>query len=179
MKYSQTITLETEECCNCGMVFAMPADVARRRREDHKTFYCPAGHGQHYTGKTAEQKLREKLEAEEKRRVAAEERALGAKAQAEKTVKAYKKIRDRVKNGVCPCCNRTFQNLLEHMKKQHPEFGTRDMLRPIREMFGLTQAQLAEEVGTNPAQISNYERGRPVPATVDQSIDRWIVENAG
>jgi 4-hydroxy-3-methylbut-2-en-1-yl diphosphate synthase IspG/GcpE len=28
----------------------------------------------------------------------------------------------RAKAGVCPCCNRTFSNMAEHMKKQHADF---------------------------------------------------------
>lgn len=41
-----------ETCCNCGMHFAVPVDFQNRRKEDHKTFYCPSGHGQAYTGKS-------------------------------------------------------------------------------------------------------------------------------
>lgn len=32
------------------------------------------------------------------------------------------KVKRRVANGVCPCCKRTFANLHEHMKQQHPTF---------------------------------------------------------
>jgi hypothetical protein len=27
-----------------------------------------------------------------------------------------------VANGVCPCCNRTFQNLARHMAGKHPDY---------------------------------------------------------
>lgn len=29
----------------------------------------------------------------------------------------------RVKNGVCPCCNRSFQNLKRHMNTKHPNWS--------------------------------------------------------
>jgi hypothetical protein len=28
--------------------------------------------------------------------------------------------------GVCPCCNRTFQQLARHMKAKHPGYGPTD-----------------------------------------------------
>jgi hypothetical protein len=30
------------------------------------------------------------------------------------------KIKNRVGNGVCPCCDRSFTNLRRHMSTQHP-----------------------------------------------------------
>lgn len=32
------------------------------------------------------------------------------------------RMKNRVGNGVCPCCNRHFKNLQGHMKTKHPEF---------------------------------------------------------
>jgi hypothetical protein len=40
---------------------------------------------------------------------------------AEKAAKT--KIKNRVAKGVCPCCNRTFQNLADHMKSKHPDYA--------------------------------------------------------
>jgi hypothetical protein len=31
-------------------------------------------------------------------------------------------MRKRIQSGVCPCCNRTFENLGRHMKSKHPAF---------------------------------------------------------
>ncbi len=31
--------------------------------------------------------------------------------------------RERIVSGVCPCCNRTFQNLARHIAGQHPDFA--------------------------------------------------------
>ncbi len=38
-------------CCvdGCGIEFCLPRSVYERRLEDHKTFYCPNGHSQHFT----------------------------------------------------------------------------------------------------------------------------------
>ncbi len=33
------------------------------------------------------------------------------------------KVKKRISCGVCPCCDRTFQNLQRHMATQHPDFN--------------------------------------------------------
>lgn len=44
---STSVDLTTEECCNCGVLFAMPADLRKQLLADHsRSFYCPNGHGQ-------------------------------------------------------------------------------------------------------------------------------------
>lgn len=176
-KFVERIEMTTENCVNCGMIFAVTADFQWRRRNDHKTFYCPAGHGQHYTGASEAQRLREQLEKERHRRQAETGRAEAIAQQRDRVVKSYNRIRDRVKNGVCPCCNRTFQNLMKHMESQHPEFGKHEMLRALRDTYGLTQSALADEIGISSAYISNYEREKPnVPEYASRAIESWIAE---
>lgn len=125
-----TLQLVTEECCNCGVLFAMPQEVKDRRVDDHGSFYCPNGHGQHYTGKTEAEKLRETLElrsrqlanahedarVERSRAVTQRNRANGYKGQLARTKK-------RVAAGVCPCCSRSFKNVASHMRTQHPDYA--------------------------------------------------------
>lgn len=52
-----------EVCCNeeCGMTWAVPTEFHKSRRNDHRDFYCPNGHGQHYPQKSKEEILRENL----------------------------------------------------------------------------------------------------------------------
>ena len=46
---------------------------------------------------------------------------------AERSAAAYKghltRVKRRVGNGVCPCCNRTFKNLADHMTTKHPDYA--------------------------------------------------------
>jgi DNA-binding XRE family transcriptional regulator len=168
--FVHNVEFVTEECCNCHMQFAMTRDYFEKRRADQKTFYCPAGHAQHYTV-SSEQKLRQQVERERSMREAAEARAATAARQRDQVTKSHRRMRTRVMNGVCPCCNRTFQNLMQHMKTQHEgEFS----LRNIRDAFGMTQAAVAEEVGIQTTYISLYERMKPVPDYAKQSIEIWI-----
>ena len=109
------ITLETVTCCNCSVVFAMPDYMIKRLQERGGSFYCPNGHSQYYT-KSEVQRLREKLDEQTR---AATQMAERAKAAEQK----MKRMGKRVSVGVCPCCNRTFQQLARHMKAKHPKFG--------------------------------------------------------
>jgi hypothetical protein len=126
VQFTQTLTVEI--CCSCAVVFAIPADMYRRAKADPKVwFYCPNGHSQHYTGKTEEQKLTEqlvtaRLRAERAENAAAAQRTRAVAAEHQRA--AYKgqatRLRKRIGNGVCPCCNRHFVNVERHMNSQHP-----------------------------------------------------------
>jgi hypothetical protein len=126
---------EIISCYKCACLFAVPAAVRSRWVDSGDSFFCPNGHSQHYTQSTV-QKLqkqiaeKEKLLADEKRRAefarqnAAAERA--ARERTERSNRAIRaaatRVRNRIKNGVCPCCTRTFVNLQRHMTTQHPGF---------------------------------------------------------
>lgn len=45
----KTITTIEETCCNCATTFSMDEELQKLRKNDGLTFYCPNGHGQHYT----------------------------------------------------------------------------------------------------------------------------------
>lgn len=117
------VSLVMETCCKCGMSFGLPQAVQKRRLEDKGDFYCPSGHCQHYTGETAEARLeraqkeiamlKDSREAERRERFRQER----LKHEAHER---RKKLEKRIKNGVCPCCNRTFSNLQRHMATKHP-----------------------------------------------------------
>ncbi len=114
----KTISLETVDCCNCGVTFAIPDYMLQRLRRDGGEFYCPNGHGQHFT-RTEVAKLREMLEAANKKNTDLSDRLGKALSEKNKAQAANDRLMKRVKGGVCPCCNRTFQDLQRHMKTKH------------------------------------------------------------
>lgn len=121
IKWNKTITMETIVCCECGVPFGMPSDLKEKCRADSgKLFYCPNGHAQHYSKSTAT-KVKEEYEAKLKEKQeelwAANSKAVQLEVDLDK---ANRKLK-RVSKGVCPCCNRTFENLARHMKSKHPE----------------------------------------------------------
>ncbi len=124
-------------CCTCGVRIGAPSGLKKSRLDDHKTFYCINGHGQVYNGKTEAERLTEELEKQKRwtesaraetarvreSRDAAERRASAARGQ-------VTKIKNRVGNGVCPCCNRSFTNLQRHMHTKHPGYANEDASPP-------------------------------------------------
>ena len=171
--FVDNIRFVTVLCGECGVPFAMTESFQKQKLQDRTTFYCPSGHPRFYTGKTVAQKLQEQLDRERQVREAAESRALRMQGERDQVAKAHKRMRTRVMNGVCPCCNRTFQNLLRHMQTEHQGELT---LRAFREAFGMTQGALAQEIGVLPAYVSNAERGKHVPQHAQRSIDAWMAK---
>ena len=123
---TDTRTLVTETCSNCGILFAMEADFRERLVNDpNRTFYCPSGHPQHYVGKTWEQKLKEKEDALawDRRQIANLRDDLNVERASHSATKGHltraKKQVERVEKGVCPHCRRHFVNVERHMKSKH------------------------------------------------------------
>lgn len=103
-------SLNTVECAGCGIVFGVPADFERRRREDHRAFYCPHGHNNHFPHETETEK------AERKAAMLADQ----VRMEREQRERLERQLK-RVQKGVCPKCNRCFTNVKRHMQTKHKE----------------------------------------------------------
>lgn len=126
-------SLVLETCCSCGVPFALPDYMVARLKETGKEFYCPSGHAQHYSNSLQKQyeALKAKLEQaehhaqlEQKWRRAAEEDHEHTRRRLSATKGVLTKTKNRIHNGVCPCCNRSFAHLQRHMQSQHPDYLT-------------------------------------------------------
>ncbi|MGH9697929.1 MAG: hypothetical protein ACRD52_00550 [Candidatus Acidiferrales bacterium] len=115
-------TLTVQSCIRCGLVFGIDSSHDAELRRTHKTFVCPHGHSQHYTGESDADKVarlaRDLAAARDREDTLRRENEKRYRLQraAERKTRTLKK---RVAAGVCPCCTRTFQNLARHMKTQH------------------------------------------------------------
>ena len=130
MSITHYATLCTLECSECHMPFALTESFMRERKLDHKTFYCPGGHRQYFPGASklewAEKErdhmekclARERAEHDQTRE---ELRHTEAQRRGEKAAKT--RLKKRAAGGACPCCNRTFGDLQQHMRSKHPSFG--------------------------------------------------------
>lgn len=98
------------ECNNCCLPFGVTAYFDSRRREDHKTFYCPSGHPNYYPSETDNEKLQRKAE------VLADQ----VRMEREQREKLQRQL-NRIQKGTCPKCNRHFVDVERHMKTQHKE----------------------------------------------------------
>lgn len=54
--------MDVEDCCTCGVIFAVDRSYLDARKTDLATFYCPNGHGMSYTQSEAD-RLRAALTA--------------------------------------------------------------------------------------------------------------------
>ncbi|MDN5726081.1 MAG: hypothetical protein L0G99_09160 [Propionibacteriales bacterium] len=110
-------------CCRCYFEFGMPETMYERVTKNHSDWYCPNGHAQHFTGKTEEERLREEVTFQRGRAKSWQDQATQneARRRAEKAAKT--RIRNRIAQGVCPCCKRSFVDMQRHIEGQHPEFG--------------------------------------------------------
>lgn len=117
-------TLETLDCADCGVVFALTTDFIARRREDGKSFHCPNGHRIHFsTQQTNEQKIKD-LEERVKREEARTKFERDQRKATERSLIATKghvtRLRKHVQAGLCPYgCKRHFDDLERHIHSKH------------------------------------------------------------
>lgn len=115
-------------CYTCGNNFGVTSQLYTRAVEDKQGgLYCPScGKSTRWVGKTDDQKKIDQLEGKLKWEAAELARQIIKKEAAQNSLRATKgvitKIKKRVHNGVCPCCNRSFVNLRRHMKNKHPDY---------------------------------------------------------
>lgn len=112
-----TAQLTSEDCGECGGTFAINTTYRQRcYDEGKKTFacpYCKTDWG--WTGRGRLQQVEKELQAERQRLQLALARENDERAAKEKMARKLK----RVGRGVCPECNRTFDNLAKHMNCKH------------------------------------------------------------
>ncbi len=124
-------------CYKCKEPFGVERATHAVLLRTHQNFWCPHGHSQAYIeGESEETKLRRERDRLKQSIAYEQDRTREAREDAEhqrRRANGYKghaaKITKRAKAGVCPCCNRTFQQLARHMATQHPQF-TPDVPEP-------------------------------------------------
>jgi hypothetical protein len=116
-----TVDIEPVNCGECGVWWGLTTEFIEARQRSGTNFYCPNGHSRVYR-ETVADRLRKQL-------VETQERLTGVEFQLRRKTEAlteekrtHARLRKRVGNGVCPCCNRSFVNLQRHMSNQHPGF---------------------------------------------------------
>lgn len=114
-----TVTMTDMECGECGIQFSVPETWRAEKQKTGKSWYCPNGHSRVYRESDADAAHR-LLAAEKQRHANTLARLNEAEAAEQRATKELKRVKKRVLAGVCPCCNRTFQQLARHMKTKHP-----------------------------------------------------------
>ena len=117
--------LTTLVCPVCGIEYSVPIKFIEWKcnlpeNDDRRGWHCPNGDRLIPTNSRMDDLRRQnerltQMIAQRDDELDSERRRTAA-AKGEVT-----KIKKRISCGVCPCCNRTFQNLASHMKTKHPK----------------------------------------------------------
>jgi hypothetical protein len=115
LTYTSRLTIVT---CWCGMTHGVPQELRDYQVREHRdgrdfSVYCPLGHAYHPSGKAQYLIERERAEVLDARLTATEDQLAAANLD-------RKRLAKRARNGVCPCCHRSFANVKRHMDSQHP-----------------------------------------------------------
>jgi hypothetical protein len=120
LSYTETLTVTS---CWCGVNVAVPENLLRWAKQSAKhSIYCPLGHT--FVFKDSFEK---KLEEERNRHHATRDLLRQEERSHTATRGHLTRQRKRAKEGVCPCCNRTFKQLAAHMKNKHPDFKPEEL----------------------------------------------------
>lgn len=119
-----TVIVSLTDCCVCAGPIALTDSQERVLRNNHNTFYCPMGHQNYWAAKSDRERVKELEQEVQSQREYAQrvERDLGFERRSHTATKGQlTKTRKRIANGVCPHCNRTFQNVARHMESKHKD----------------------------------------------------------
>ncbi len=118
--------LTTIVCGKCGGIYAIAERYRHQKCEQGGYWNCPYCKCFWGYGTSEFERMRKQLEtANNSRDFYA--RRLNEEVRSKRAVRAHltrsKKKLERIAHGVCPCCNRSFQNLRRHMSVKHPGFA--------------------------------------------------------
>lgn len=132
------------KCYKCKVDMWLPSALneSAKAGRGEIPFYCAHGHKQFYVDggsietilrrerdqlKQEQARLLDNLNTSEHNRQRAELIAIEAQASERKAKKTLVSLKKRAATGVCPCCNRTFSALAQHIATKHPTFHAEDV----------------------------------------------------
>lgn len=128
--FQETIveTFRVVSCYTCSLRFGITSELYKRAVTDAQgSIFCPACGNRTRWCESDDQKrikeLNEKLALSQQQLRNSQQQAMNEmsrRSAAEEAAKKAERKLKRVNAGVCPCCNRTFQNLAQHMSLKHP-----------------------------------------------------------
>lgn len=116
-----TVTLTEINCGGCGGTYAINERYRKQREESRGHWMCPYCRTEWGYGQSENDRLKADLAAASARTQAALARANAEQAERQRAEAERDRLKKRAAAGVCPCCNRTFQQLAAHMATKHPD----------------------------------------------------------
>lgn len=109
------------ECRTCGCVSTVPEAMNEQMMAEGGFRHCPSGHAWGWTKENCErEKLRRERDRLQQQIAERDDEVQRQIAMCKKAEGKLARMTKRISHGVCPCCNRTFENLARHMKQKHP-----------------------------------------------------------
>ena len=125
------VELETVHCGTCGGVYALGKRYIEKKYEEGGYWTCPYCGSSWGYGQSEMSRLKKRLENSESGLKSERNKLAAEKARHDQTkmsLRGQKAAKSRIKNriakGVCPCCNRYFENLHSHIEKKHPNYNS-------------------------------------------------------
>lgn len=122
------LLFESTSCCVCGVPIVTTGSHMNQLRRDKTQFYCINGHSQSFT-LTEAARLKTQLDNERRLNGSLQAKVAlleGVNKSLKRSRSVYrgrlKATKERIANGVCPCCKRSFENLRRHMATKHPHY---------------------------------------------------------
>jgi len=125
-------------CWKCKCEVWLPTPLYKAAKHSSRiVFFCPYGHEAVFSEEETEvdklrrerdrlkqdaARLNDEIEWQRKAKETAREEAKYERARANGYKGHATRITRRAKAGMCPCCRRTFSNMADHMRKEHPTF---------------------------------------------------------
>lgn len=131
---SATLTLDfvglhQMTCGECAGVYAIAEKYRKQKWQEGGFWHCPYCQCSWGYATSEITRLKRTIVDQESfatRQRAAHDQTRAALRETERRRRAEKgaktKLKKRIAAGVCPCCNRSFQNVRRHMANKHPEF---------------------------------------------------------
>lgn len=128
---TQPVTFTQINCGECGGTYAINERYREQKWQQGGGWHCPycsVAWGYFNDNELARTKkaLEQQKSNTEWYRQQAEARGKALNTERHRVI-GYKgviaKTKKRLAHGVCPCCQRTFQDLARHMQSKHPDYG--------------------------------------------------------
>lgn len=124
-----TVSLTTINCGKCAGTYAINEKYRAEKQQESGFWHCPYcetswGYGEGTNAKLVKQiaQLQTTIEHKDAALISVREQRDTAERRRRAMKGVHTRVCNRIKHGVCVCCNRTFANLAAHMKTQHPAF---------------------------------------------------------
>jgi hypothetical protein len=115
-------TLTIINCGKCQIRFAIPESMYDHLRQTGETWWCPNGHPRGFR-ESENAKLKKSLAAARSRATHLADQLQATELSRRATKGHLTRIRNRIANGVCPWCQRSFTNVRAHVTSQHPDYA--------------------------------------------------------